>query len=126
MHSVLQEIEEKIAIIKEAQEEIKNGTAKNFKIIDESINEIVYKLRIEAVNIEASGFKPSFIFDLPDHLRKTVRALMDLGEATAEEICKETDRSRSLESAYLNSLKTMGYVEKTRKGQLVYYKIKFK
>ncbi|MCU0630234.1 MAG: helix-turn-helix domain-containing protein [Methanoregulaceae archaeon] len=126
MLPVLKEIEEKIKAIQEAQKEITEITERNTALINENIRQIIYKLRLEAVQIETSGFKPSVIFDLPDHLRSTIRTLMDLGEATAEDICSQTGRSRSLESAYLNHLKNLGYVEKKRKGQLVYYKIKFK
>ena len=126
MLPVLQEIEERIKAIQEAQKEIVVVTEKNTALINENIKQIIYKLRLEAVQIETSGFKPSLIFDLPDHLRATIRTLMDLGEATAEDICNRTTRSRSLESSYLNHLKNLGYVEKKRKGQLVYYTIKFK
>jgi hypothetical protein len=126
MLPLLKEIEEKIYIIESAQNEINQTTENNLKIINDNINQIVYSLRLQAADMEISGFKPSFIFDLPDHLRITVKTLMQIGEATAENICDSTGRSRSLESSYLNSLTTMGYVEKKRKGQLVYYKIKFK
>jgi DNA-binding transcriptional ArsR family regulator len=126
MLPVIKDIEKKIAIIKAAQDEMNRITEKNQKIIDDNINEIIYKLRIQAAEMEVSGFKPSFIFDLPDHLRITIKTLMQLGEATAEDISTVTGRSRSLESSYLNSLTTMNYVEKKRKGQLVYYMIKFK
>ena len=125
MESVLEEIEEKVRVIQTAQHEITSTTEKNLKIINDNLEQIIYRLRIQAAEMESSGFKPSFIFDLPDHLRLTVKSLMKLGEATAEEICTVTGRSRSLESSYLNSLTTMNYVEKKRKGQLVYYKIKF-
>jgi DNA-binding transcriptional ArsR family regulator len=125
MLSVLKEIEEQINTIRLAQDEIDRVTKKNGELIKDSIEQIIYKLRIEAAEIESSGFKPSFIFDLPDHLRLTIRTLMDLGEATAEEISTHTGRSRSLESSYLNSLTTMNHVVKKRKGQLVYYRIKF-
>ncbi|MEN6516639.1 MAG: helix-turn-helix domain-containing protein [Methanospirillum sp.] len=123
---VLEKVEADIAKLTMATEELNKTTSKNLEIINEAIRDIVYTLRIQAAEMDASGFKPSFIFDLPDHLRTTMRTLMDLGEATAEDISQQTDRSRSLESAYLNTLTNMGYLEKRRKGQLVYYKITFK
>jgi len=123
---ILQEIEERIAKILAAQKEISEVTEKNLLVINENIEQIIYHLRLEAVQMETSGFKPSFIFDLPDHLRITIKTLMDIGEGTAEDICNKTGRSRSLESSYLNHLRTLGFVEKKRKGQLVFYKIKFK
>jgi len=126
MDTTLKAIESKIRKIQSAVEEIKTVNQKNSEIIDTTIQEIIYSLRLTAVEIEASGFKPSFIFELPDHLRYTVKAVMEKGEISADEVSKITNRSRSLESAYLNQLLRLGYIEKHRKGQVVIYKIKFK
>lgn len=119
------EVEERLATVQLLADEINEVTNRNLKKIEKLIYEVVDKLKIEATKIKSSGFEPSILLDFPDHLRVTVRILLELGMATAEEVCKKTNRSRSLESSYLNQLTIMGYVEKERKGQLVYYKIKF-
>jgi uncharacterized membrane protein len=126
METTLATIEDKIRKMQSAVEEINIINQKNSEIINKTIQEIIYSLRIEAVEIEVSGFKPSFIFELPDHLRYTIKAVMEKGNISAEEVSKITERSRSLESAYLNQLVRLGYIEKNRKGQIVLYKIKFK
>ena len=62
------------------------------------------------------------LLSLPDHLRRTAIALAKLGgEATAEEVSRETGRARAVESAYLNQLVAMGYIAKKRKGRKVYF-----
>ncbi len=62
------------------------------------------------------------LLSLPDHLRRTVLSLAKLGgEATAEEVSRETGRARAVESAYLNQLVAMGYLGKKRKGRKVYF-----
>jgi len=62
------------------------------------------------------------LLSLPDHLRKTILSLAKLGgEATAEEVARETGRARAVESAYLNQLVAMGYLGKKRKGRKVYF-----
>ncbi len=62
------------------------------------------------------------LLSLPDHLRRTAIALAKLGgEATAEDVSRETGRARAVESAYLNQLVAMGYIAKKRKGRKVYF-----
>lgn len=119
------DVEERLAAIQLLANEINEITNRNLKKINEHINEVVYKLKIDATKIKSTGFEPGLLLEFSDHLRLTVRVLLELGMATAEEVSKKTDRSRSMESSYLNQLTTMGYVQKERKGQLVYYKIKF-
>lgn len=64
------------------------------------------------------------LLSLPDNLRKTAYALSKLGgEATAEQVAKETERTRAIESAYLNQLQRMGYINRKRKGHKVIYSI---
>jgi hypothetical protein len=50
---------------------------------------------------------------LPDHLRKTAFALERHGLSSASDISKDTGRSRSLESLYLNTLVLCGYASRT-------------
>jgi hypothetical protein len=61
------------------------------------------------------------LFSLPDHLRKSAMAIMKLGKAMAEDVAKETSRARAIESAYLNQLARMGYVQKGKDGRRVYF-----
>lgn len=121
----LKDIEDKLILIRENMKEMNDLVVTSLKKIEENIEEIVNVLKVKAIKNEGSKFKPSILFDLPDHLRLTIRMLLEIGMGTAEDVSKKTNRSRSLESAYLNNLTTMGYVEKERKGQMVYYKVKF-
>jgi len=54
---------------------------------------------------------------LPDHLRKTMIALIEMGQATASQLAEKTGRVRNLESSYLNQLERMGLVERFREGR---------
>lgn len=119
------EIEEKLKNIEENINKMNTEIELTFKQIRKDIEDIVTTLKTESAKSEGRSFKPSILLNFPDHLRKTVRVLLDMGMGTAKDISDETKRSRSLESTYLNQLVTMGYVEKERKGQMVYYKIKF-
>lgn len=57
------------------------------------------------------------LLGLPDHLRTTMVALYNSGTGTASDIAKLTKRARAVESAYLNTLRVMGLVEKGRHGR---------
>lgn len=62
---------------------------------------------------------------LPDNIRRTVLAIFELKEATAEEVAAKTGRTRNIESVYLNELVRSDYLGKGRKGRKVFFKIKF-
>jgi len=64
---------------------------------------------------------PLALLELPGSLRTTYMALMELKEATAEEVASVTGRGRPSESHYLNTLVKMGYASKKRVGKKVYY-----
>jgi hypothetical protein len=57
------------------------------------------------------------LLGLPDHLRTTMIALYNRGSATATDIASMTKRARAVESAYLNTLKVMGLVDKHKHGR---------
>jgi hypothetical protein len=57
------------------------------------------------------------LLNLPDHLRKTMVAIIELGEGTAEDVADRTGRVRNLESSYLNSLVRLGHLLKRRKAR---------
>lgn len=54
----------------------------------------------------------STLMELPDHLRKTYIAVLSRGELCAMQVASITERARALESAYLNQLVRMGYLNK--------------
>ena len=131
MAGLIKEIDEKMDQIKASQDAINSVIEINKRIINDSLNEIIYRLKMEAEIIESAGgdtskigFNQSFVLNLPDHLRSTAQSLMSIGEGTAVDISKATQRSRSLESLYLNTLTNMGLVEKHMEGQTVHYRIK--
>lgn len=47
--------------------------------------------------------------------------LMELEEATADEVAQKTGLQRAVESSHLNELVRLGYVKKERKGRLAYF-----
>jgi hypothetical protein len=55
------------------------------------------------------------LLNLPDHLRKTMVAIIELGEGTAEDVADRTGRVRNLESSYLNQLVRLGHLQKRRR-----------
>jgi len=54
------------------------------------------------------------LLGLPDHLRKTLIVAEIQGRVTAQDVAEQTRRARAVESAYLNQLAVMGFLEKTR------------
>jgi len=54
-------------------------------------------------------------------LWRTLKALMELGEATADDLAKKTGRPRTIESRYLAELNRMGIVARRRISRRVYY-----
>jgi len=57
------------------------------------------------------------IISLPDHLRKTAIGLMKVGQGTASDVSRYTNRVRAVESNYLNQLEREGFVKSFRKGR---------
>jgi len=76
--------------------------------------------RSEAIKLEPDAMT---LLSLPRSLRKTVMALYKLKEATAEDLARETNRLRAVESASANQLVRMGYLKKKREGRKVYFYI---
>jgi hypothetical protein len=74
--------------------------------------------------IELSGpLDIATLLSLPDHLRKSAMIIMKLGKAMAEDVAKETGRTRAIESAYLNQLTRMGHVKKGKEGRRAYFSV---
>lgn len=63
------------------------------------------------------------LLKLPDNLRKTMIVILQLKEASAKAVAKQTHRTRGMESIYLNQLTRMGYIEKIKKGRKVCFRI---
>jgi len=66
------------------------------------------------------------LLSLPDHLRKSAMVIIKMEDAMAEDVAKETERSRAIESAYLNQLVRMGYLGRKRRGKRVYFSVEAK
>lgn len=78
------------------------------------------------VRLRSTGLSFMELLELPDNLRKTVMAVSELGEATAEDVAEKTGRIRNIESHYLNTLVQMDHLDKKRKGRKVYFTVKYK
>lgn len=63
------------------------------------------------------------LLSLPNALKKTVIALYKLGDATAEDLARETKRLRPVESSAANQLVRMGFLRKRREGRKVVFYI---
>jgi len=67
-----------------------------------------------------------FLLSLPDHLRKSILALIRIGQGSAADIAHITGRARAVESSYLNQLVLLGKakkkgVRKRREGRRVVF-----
>lgn len=89
----------------------------------EGQREILERVKPKGAPIESLPLDAAALLSLPDHLRKTAMAICALGEATAEDVAKETGRARAAESDYLNQLVALGYLKKERRGKKVYFSI---
>jgi hypothetical protein len=85
--------------------------------------EILQRTTKQKHTAEAFKLEPDMmtLFSLPGALRKTVMALYKLGEATAEDLARETKRLRAVESSAANQLVRMGFLSKRREGRNVYF-----
>jgi uncharacterized membrane protein len=63
------------------------------------------------------------LLSLPDHLRQTAMVVSAKGNVDAEDVAKETGRTRAAESDYLNQLVKMGYISRKRVGRTVFFHV---
>lgn len=77
-------------------------------------------LEPRTIDINPSNFQLR-ILALPDNLRKSYLALLNLREGTAFQVSEETGRVRAVESANLNELVRLGYLRKKRKSKCVIF-----
>ncbi len=61
---------------------------------------------------------------VPDALRKTLFAVAKLGEATAVDVSKYTQRHRTMENRHLNELVRSGWLNEKRISKKKYYSLK--
>jgi hypothetical protein len=61
---------------------------------------------------------------IPNHLRRTFNVMLKKGHATALEVSHETNKSRPLESDYLNQLIELGYLKKRKDRKRVIFSLK--
>ncbi|MHA2244316.1 MAG: hypothetical protein ACXADY_05065 [Candidatus Hodarchaeales archaeon] len=108
------------AEIHEIKEVAKGIGHKLEKFLDKGAIKKVTKPHIKEIS---TGL--DLITQIPQHLRDTFETILkrDKG-STASEVSKETGKSRSLESDYLNQLEDRGFIFKERHGKEVkFYKI---
>jgi hypothetical protein len=63
------------------------------------------------------------LLSLPSSLQRTMVAIQELKEADASGVAEVTERSRSVETIYLNQLARIGYLSRERRGHKVFFKI---
>jgi len=93
--------------------------------IEERLDALEIKVRGEGRRIDISSSTPVSVSDLlalPDSLRKTMLVVQDIGEGTANDVAKESGRTRNVETIYLNQLVRMGYLTRERKGRKIFFK----
>lgn len=90
---------------------------KNFKVVQENINNI--KKMIESLLMKTEQSKKKLknigiadLIDLPEELRKSVLNVMKLGKATVDQVVGRTKREKNLEQGYLEALVAMEYLVK--------------
>jgi len=97
------------------------GKAKAILEIDVTLKDILQ--RLERIERKIDGIAaPARAAALPDKLRRTMMILIELGEASASQVAERTGRTRVAESVALNELTRLGFVEKRKKGRIVYFK----
>lgn len=65
---------------------------------------------------------PLTLLEMPDNLRATAMAILELKEAMAEDVTRITGRGWAIESHYLNTLVRMGFLKKRIGRKVVYYR----
>lgn len=104
-------------------EAVRNLQAR-LEIIENQIRELNRRLnQIESqrVLLRNSTIASEDLLNLPDSLRKTMMAMMQLEEASAKIVATVTHRTRGMESIYLNQLVRLGYLEKIKRGRNIYF-----
>jgi len=92
--------------------------------IEDKVDLCLEFLRLQSQNNPCPRIEESnVLFRLPDHLRLTYFEAQRKGEVSAFNVSLMTGRVRALESAYLNQLWRLGYLEKHRIKRDVVFKL---
>lgn len=98
------------------------------KQLEKRVSNLEKRLTLKETTAKVSAKQPLGVaefLELPDNLRKTVLAISELREATAEEVAAKTGRTRNIESVYLNQLVRSKHLVKNRRGRKIYFKGNF-
>lgn len=142
IHQSLQEVRDDIQIIQDSNKDLQKSTEgldlmirgihAEIQDIKKVTNGISHRIdRFFDIGVIKKAPKPhikeistglDLLTQIPPHLRDTFQTVLkrDRG-ASALEIAKETGKSRSLESDYLNQLVDRGFVIKRRQGKRVLF-----
>jgi ArsR family transcriptional regulator, lead/cadmium/zinc/bismuth-responsive transcriptional repressor len=96
--------------------------------IDKRVDRMEIKIMEMVIRLESEPLKKMQIAIgsadgfLPDHLEKTKRAIKILGNATAGDVAKVTNRARAVESSYLCQLERMGILTGERVGKTKWFR----
>lgn len=121
MGSTLKDV---VALLSEMNRKLDRVIEGQAKLTDmQSENSDVKRLRKKDVKI--NGDSPPMdvvtLLSIPDHLRETAMTLAKIGDATAEQVAKETQATRESESAKLNQLYRMAIVNRRREGRRIIF-----
>jgi len=101
---------------------------KRLELLEKSVTAVAQRLE-ELEAARPSNGKPLMnvvrLMSLPEHLRTTAAVVVKLGEATAAEVAKRSERQRTLESMYLNELVRLGHADKVKRGKEVFYRMNY-
>lgn len=99
--------------------------------VDDNISKKDFERRLQILEKKVTELESHFppmvedqvalFLTVPDSLRKSLFAVSELSQATADEVCRRTGRHRSIENKYLNELVRAGWLVRQRKGKKVYY-----
>lgn len=96
------------------------GATEGYGFMETLLQEI-RKIEGKIDQILAPARVPALVLKLPEHLRLTMMAVLDMGESNATQVAERTGRARATESAALNMLVRMGYLKKRRVDRTAYF-----
>ena len=94
--------------------------AKLDKVIEDQMNSKKHNTHV----IQQASLALSFLLEIPNHLRKSLVTLVELGGfATSLQVSMKTGRRRAVESSHLNELARLGWLEKRREARNVVFSV---
>jgi len=88
--------------------------------IDEKLSHVI---GLQMRQLSRTPIVPDTLRSLPEHLQRTALTVAGIGEASAEEVSRETGRTRAAESDYLNQLAHIGLLRKKRRGREIRFRV---